>query len=530
MDERLVDTEVGPVQLFDHEELLGVAPAAIARPAELPDWSTQWERLVAAGGGVPVASLSTADSANDTADFHKFEVLFGRDSLITAELARDHAPDVQRHLLLRLAETQGVYRGYAPDGDRYDAREEERGRIVHEMRDVERDERGRRYLALEGWSFPFYRSDDATVLFMRDLSALAIEDPSILDARVEQRDGKVRDLREVLMASLGWAVTRSHRTGLLMSSRPARHTGSEQLPAYPVWQDSPDATFRPDGGFATEPVAFAEVQAPYFDALENIGRLERAGLLRGYFVGAPAAQGLALRSGVISSLWVHGRNGEPGYFAAGGELTDITPRPLAVRKSNMGRLLDSKILMRREDAPFVEQTVTTLFDPQYGMVTPSGIRTLGAHEPRFRPDGYHNGSVWLFDNALIARGARRHGYHGLASWLEDRIVAVAEAVRHYPEFVSGDGVWPPHEPERSVRVRGVDAALGTYVTRIEFPPQLVQAWSVGAYADVVLHRAQRRTEAIDPAKARLEERLLGALDRMERGLEPDRGPGPGRRR
>ncbi|MFZ4585223.1 MAG: MGH1-like glycoside hydrolase domain-containing protein [Acidimicrobiia bacterium] len=530
MEERVVDTEVGPVRLVGDEHIVGVAPAHIARPDALPGWKSQWDRLVAQGGGVPVASLSTADASNDAADFHKFEVLFGRDSLIATSLVGEPAIDVRRRLVLRLAELQGMSRGAAPDKDRYDAREEEHGRIVHEVRDLETDARGRQYLALEGWSFPFFRSDDATVYFMRELSALALEDPSILDVRVVQRDGKERQLREVLAASLEWARVRTRRSGLIESSRPHRHPGSEQLPAYPVWQDSPDATFRADGTFATAAVGFAEVQGPYFDALRNIAALDRDGLFLGYYVGAPAASGLALRSGLYSGLWVHGQGGDPGYFASGGERSGTFLQPLAVRKSNMGRLLDSDILMRREDAPFVEETVTTLFDPRFGMVTPSGIRTLGANEVRFRPDSYHNGSVWPFDNALIARGLRRHGYNGLATWLEDRIAAVVEAVRHYPEFVSGDGVWPPNETQRTVRVRATADALGTYITRIELAPQLVQGWSVAAYADAALQRERRVTAAVDPAKARLEERLLGALDRMERGLEPEPGPSGGRQR
>ena len=38
-----------------------------------------------------------------------------------------------------------------------------------------------------------------------------------------------------------------------------------------------------------------------------------------------------------------------------------------------------------------------------------GIRTVGAAEPRYNPMGYHVGSVWPHDNALIAFGMARYG-------------------------------------------------------------------------------------------------------------------------
>jgi glycogen debranching enzyme len=38
------------------------------------------------------------------------------------------------------------------------------------------------------------------------------------------------------------------------------------------------------------------------------------------------------------------------------------------------------------------------------------VRTLAASEKRFNPMGYHTGTVWPHDNALVAWGLSRYGY------------------------------------------------------------------------------------------------------------------------
>ena len=58
-----------------------------------------------------------------------------------------------------------------------------------------------------------------------------------------------------------------------------------------------------------------------------------------------------------------------------------------------------------------------------------GVRTLSNREVRYNPAGYHIGTVWPHDNALIALGLKRYG-------LEAPAVAVAsglfEAAQHFP--------------------------------------------------------------------------------------------------
>jgi len=44
------------------------------------------------------------------------------------------------------------------------------------------------------------------------------------------------------------------------------------------------------------------------------------------------------------------------------------------------------------------------------MFTGWGIRTLSADSPAFNPVGYHLGTIWPHDSAIIAAGLRRYGF------------------------------------------------------------------------------------------------------------------------
>jgi glycogen debranching enzyme len=176
-----------------------------------------------------------------------------------------------------------------------------------------------------------------------------------------------------------------------------------------------------------------------------------------------------LRRRLIDLCWVE----EGRFFALG---VDRDPggrlRPLAIRTSNMGRLLDSNILDGEEWRPYREAVVDHLFGEE--LLAPGGIRTLAAGSARYRPGSYHNGSVWPFDTRLIARGLARHGHSDLAAELDRRLVAACQQVRCYPEFVRGDGL------DINRHVVEVEDAEGR-ANRVEQPPQLFQAWTVAAY-------------------------------------------------
>jgi glycogen debranching enzyme len=73
------------------------------------------------------------------------------------------------------------------------------------------------------------------------------------------------------------------------------------------------------------------------------------------------------------------------------------------------------------------------------MFTGWGIRTLSDRERRYNPIGYHLGTVWPHDNALIAAGFRRYGYDEATRRV---FAAIAEAAMHFahhrlPELFAG---------------------------------------------------------------------------------------------
>jgi len=68
-----------------------------------------------------------------------------------------------------------------------------------------------------------------------------------------------------------------------------------------------------------------------------------------------------------------------------------------------------------------------------------GARTLSVQERRYNPIGYHLGTVWPHDNALIAAGFRRYGFHTEACRIFTGIVEAATHFAHYrlPEVFAG---------------------------------------------------------------------------------------------
>ena len=58
----------------------------------------------------------------------------------------------------------------------------------------------------------------------------------------------------------------------------------------------------------------------------------------------------------------------------------------------------------------------------------NGIRTLSSNETRIVPFSYHCGSVWPWDNQVIARELRKAGYPALARDLQRRIWRIVDAL------------------------------------------------------------------------------------------------------
>ena len=56
-------------------------------------------------------------------------------------------------------------------------------------------------------------------------------------------------------------------------------------------------------------------------------------------------------------------------------------------------------------------------------VPKAGVRTLSTKSKFFDPFSYHNGSVWPFDNGLIAEGFENFGYKEEAKKIKDSVLS-----------------------------------------------------------------------------------------------------------
>jgi glycogen debranching enzyme len=441
------------VKLLPGERLEAVEELDLRDPETMPDALeelcklTGVERPEEIGLNGPAIGARVSEQNAGEAALRLFEVVFGRDSLTVALVVGDLFPRLLEATVLHLAGVQGR---------EFDAlREEEPGRIAHEIRDLETD---------GVWGFPYYGSVDATPLFIRAAVQAIERRPEFAAAPVPGRGVTVRDSLEDAVA---WLLRRLAEDDLgLLSHRRANPNGLENQ----VWKDSWDSMAHANGTVCNHeaPVASVEAQALAYDALveaaaqhpapavllEAAGRLERA---------------------VEEHLWVDDPEG--GFYAIGVDRDPASgaPRPLETRASNMGWLLSSRLLERPEHAGRRRRLVDLLLSPEF--LAEGGIRTLSAREARFRPRAYHNGNVWGCDNYLISLGLAQCGFRDEARELQQRLAASCRATHRFPEFVAGG---EPGTELIAKRIVDVYDSRNERRNRVEQPPQEIQGWTVAA--------------------------------------------------
>ena len=165
--------------------------------------------------------------------------------------------------------------------------------------------------------------------------------------------------------------------------------------------------------------------------------------------------------------------------------------------------------------------IKTLFSSEV-MLDRNGIWTLSNREIRFVPFSYHCGSVWPWDNHVIAKELRRSGYFGLAHNVELRIWNLVDTLGFFAEFVPGNN-------SSSTTVLAITTVVDVYdgerdhwsnAYRMEKPAQETQAWTVEAIRAIkqaTSHSTQHahcRHAATDPAKRQFELKLLNGLESL----------------
>lgn len=407
-----------------------------------------------------------------------YEAVFGRDSLRVAIDLISSYPELARTTTLTLAKLQGLEDDIA--------REEEMGRIVHEVRD-ENDPIAQKLTAERGWAWPYYGSVDATPEFIRTLTAYcqrSEENTGFLAEEYVDRHGETRTMSHALELALAWIERRlnSNPEGLLEYHSPLPNGIENQ-----VWKDSWDAYHHADGAIANHQKAIAsiEVQVTTYDALIDAAELFEDVLDQPTRAAELRRRASQLRTTIFDVFWTDEKG---GYFVLGTDRDEQGAlRQLKIRTSNMGHVINSRIL--KGDEPNVvamrEAVVRQLFTPE--MQNTSGIRTLASDEVRFRPGAYHNGSVWLWDTHYIAKGLRRLGYTDQANQLDDKLLNVARTTKIFPEYVRGDEHEKPSINRFTIEIWDENTRR---INKVEQPPQEVQAWSVAVIRAIENRRSR----------------------------------------
>ncbi|MFC8297644.1 glycogen debranching N-terminal domain-containing protein [Micromonospora orduensis] len=316
-----------------------------------------------------------------------FMTLFGRDSIITSLQVLPFLPELIPPTILMLAGLQG----HRVD----DFRDEEPGKILHELR----------YGETAGFEeqphSPYYGAADSTPLFI------------ILLDEYERWTGDsalVKKLEPQVRAGLEWIDTYGDLlgTGYLWYQTRNPETGLQNQ----CWKDSWDAISYADGRLPGFPRATCELQGYAYDAKVRAARLARTFWNDPEYANRLEREAAELKQRFNHDFWIADR----GYYALA---LDADGRQVDALTSNIGHLLWSGIVDESRAGKVVEH----LLGPR--LFSGWGVRTLAEDQGRYNPIGYHVGTVWPFDNSIIAWGLWRYGFRDEAGLICDTMLGAS---------------------------------------------------------------------------------------------------------
>jgi glycogen debranching enzyme len=352
------------------------------------DWfKVTYHRSLVDLAALRFSPLSLPGQSLPAAGLPWFMTMFGRDSILTSLQALPFTPDLAATTLRALAQRQGTRID--------DFREEEPGRILHEMRF------GELTAFEERPHSPYFGAADATPLFV------------VLLDEYERWTGDrelVRAMEPAARAAIDWIDRYGDRqgNGYVSYQRRNEQTGLENQ----CWKDSWDSIAYRDGTLPGFPRATCELQGYAYDAKVRAARLARDIWHDEAYADRLEADAADLKRRFNRDFWI----ADGGYFALA---LDADGRQVDALTSNIGHLLWSGIV----DKTKAKRCVEHLMGPK--LFSGWGVRTMAEGEGRYNPIGYHVGTVWPFDCSFIAWGLRRYGYKDEAARLAAGILDAA---------------------------------------------------------------------------------------------------------
>ncbi len=330
-----------------------------------------------------------------------FQAIFGRDSILAAwqalPLGTAIALDVLDTLALFQGEVEDLRTRQSP------------GKILHERRI------GRRQVFGLESGLTYFGSVDASALFV-----MLLAEAYRWGAPVE----RVKALLPAARRALGWCRGEATRPGGIERGPFVWYTPDVRGLGNQGWKDSGDCMVHADGSQAEGPIAVAEAQSYVYEALRGLARLERD-------LGDPS---VAHRHEHDAATLA--RAFEEAFWDESSSLIALAldghAAPLRVATSNMGQCLWSGLL----SPSIAERVAHRMVEPD--LLMPWGLRTLSDREVAYNPLGYHLGTVWAHDSAIVAAGMARHRVVGPFRTLTSGLLDAAEAFEwRLPELFGG---------------------------------------------------------------------------------------------
>jgi glycogen debranching enzyme len=299
-----------------------------------------------------------------------FSALFGRDSLIAANQTLILDSAIARDTLLTLAQYQGDTES--------DWRDLSPGKILHELR------LGEMARCEEIPHIPYYGTVDATPLWL------------MLYADYYHWTGDKETLETLwdnALRAMNWIDTECKETGYLYY---LCRSDSANCIENQGWKDSGDSIVNGKGQQIEGAIALCEVQGYVYAAKQKLSQIAN-------HLGHPdlaqqwQTEAEALKKRFNRDFWLPEANYCGLALDAQGKVVDSIT-------SNPGHCLDLGIFTPKHTQAVAQRLM------QPDLFSGWGIRTLSSNSPAYNPIGYHLGTVWPHDNALIAVGLRSQGF------------------------------------------------------------------------------------------------------------------------